>query len=97
MKSITREQAITFSSMTVPSIDAESRAARSNSTQVDEEANAEVAPSSSAAGSSGASSQAAVPAAVPRYFIEEFGNIAFPKRIGKPLGERAPVGFKLVF
>lgn len=96
LKSMSKEQAMSFSNIQLPSVDAESRAARTNSAgNVDEDADTEVAPSSA---SSAASSRQSVPAAVPRYFVEQFGSaIEYPKRVGKPVGERAPEGFKLVF
>ena len=96
LKSMSKGQAMSYSNIQLPSVDAESRAARTNSAgNVDEDADTEVAPSSA---SSAASSRQSVPAAVPRYFVEQFGSaIEYPKRVGKPVGERAPEGFKLVF
>ena len=89
-KTFSRDQAMSLSKMMVPSIDAESKAAAAaDGSGADEEAIAETAAETAA-------TETKANAPEPRYSVAEFGDLSFPKRIGKPLGERKPVGFALV-
>jgi hypothetical protein len=90
-KSFSKDQAMSLSKMMVPSIEAESiAAAASEPSGGDEEAIAETAAESAAAAATKAN------APEPRYSVADFGDLSFPKRIGKPIGQRNPVGFNLV-